>query len=319
MKIKFYGVRGSLPAPGRNTVEYGGNTSCFEIVSKEGESYIFDAGSGIRDLGNELMVRYQGRVKTRVFITHDHWDHIQGFPFFVPAYVPGCKVEVYSGDKDLAKKLAEAQVRANGHLSGKTLEEMAATGDTVVQSKEPRMNHTKEIFQGQQDTSRGYFPVSIEQMGSELTFRDLKQYEIVTNGLTVSAMFHNAHPPGMFSYQIKEYGRRVVYTGDYEHDGGENDEKMITWANEADVLIIDGQYTPEEYTKKKGWGHSHIEKICELAAKAKVKRVYVTHHDPLHNDAQLTQMESRAKKYMQEVVKSNIPVIFAREEMEVEV
>ncbi|MEK6825681.1 MAG: MBL fold metallo-hydrolase [Nanoarchaeota archaeon] len=313
MKLTFWGVRGSIPTPGKSTIEYGGNTTCMEVRSKQGDIYIVDAGSGIRELGNTLMSEFRGKVKANLFITHDHWDHIHGFPFFTPAYVPGCEIKVYSGDKNLAKKIKRG-----------TLEDIAS-GDTEVFTKEERTNHTKDTFAGQQDVNRGYFPITIDQMGSRLSFNDLKQYELLINGLNVSYMVHSAHPGGMFSYQMSEYGKRIVFAGDYEHDGkdygnfGENDQSMIAWARNADALVIDAQYTPEEYEKKKGWGHSQIERICELAAAANVEKVYITHHDPVHTDEILKTMETRAQNYMRNTLHSEIPIYFAREGMSVEV
>ena len=148
MKIKFYGVRGSIPTPGKNTVEYGGNTTCLEMTANSGDEYIFDAGSGIRELGNELMQRYKGRVKAKVFISHDHWDHIQGFPFFVPAYVSGCQIQVYSGDKEIAKKLGSQQRTSDTtkifKKDQKNLEEKIK-GNTEVSHKSQETNHTKDV------------------------------------------------------------------------------------------------------------------------------------------------------------------------------
>lgn len=324
MKIKFKGVRGSIPTPGPTTVKYGGNTTCLEVITQHGEEYIFDAGSGIRELGNELMGKYRGKVNAKIFITHDHWDHIQGFPFFVPAYVPGCKIDVYSGNKELAKTLNDQQKKADtGKYDKKTLELML-NGKKSVTNKEEGTNHTKQIFSGQQDRAKGYFPVTVQDMNSELTFHDLKEYEVLGNGTTVSAMCHNAHPGGMFAYKIQENGKTLVNTGDYEHDGtgsgdyGINDKKIIEWAKNADVLIADAQYTPEEYEKKRGWGHSQIERICEIAAAANAKKLYITHHDPMHSDEKVDEMEARSQRYMKDVMKLDMPVVYAREGMEIE-
>ncbi len=334
MKLTFWGVRGSYPKTGRSTLEYGGNTTCLEILSRSNEIYVVDAGTGIIELGTSLMSRYQGKVPAKLFISHDHWDHIQGFPFFVPAWVPGCTIEVYSGDKQLQKKLTEQNKQTDTAFLRKASLESMMHGNTSVLNKAAVSNHTKDVFMGQQDVERGYFPVGIEAMGSSLTFKDLKQYEIVANGVWVSYMYHIAHPGGMFSYQLGEFGKRIVFTGDYEHDGarngefGPNDQKMIGWARHADVFVIDAQYTPEEYGTpadhkqkrgKKGWGHSQIERVCELAAAAEVRKLYVTHHDPTHDDVKLNEMELRSQQYMRYVVQSNIPVTFAKEGMSIEI
>ena len=326
MKVEFYGVRGSIPTPGRKTVEYGGNTTCIEVVSKAGDVYIIDAGSGIRELGLDLMERYKGKVNAKLFITHDHWDHLQGFPFFTPAYVPGCRIDVYSGDKNMKKKLNEQNKKSETSFMKKdSLEHIAMVNyDTAVVNHSEKTNHTKDIFSGQQDVEKGYFPVAIEEMASDLTFRELRHNEIVTSGLYVSYMFHRGHPGGMFSYKMTENDKTIVFTGDFEHDGaasnrfGPIDQQIINWARDSDVMVIDAQYTPEEYEKKRGWGHSQIERVCELAVTANIKNLYLTHHDPLHNDEKLREMEQRARNYMKTALKSEIPVLFAKERMIIE-
>lgn len=249
MKLKFYGTRGSLPAPGAETVKYGGNTTCLEITTKQGEEYIFDAGSGIRQLGLDLMKK--GVKKAKLFVTHDHWDHIQGFPFFVPAYVPGNEIDIYSGDKEVITDLKTVQERQDG--VAKNLEDKVAT------NKDEKENYTKSVFEGQQNRDRGYFPIEIKDMAATLRYIDLAEDEVVENGFKISYKVLN-HPQGVYCYKIEENGSKVVFATDYEHDGlqnnsnefGEYDKKLIDWAKDAEVLIIDGQYTPEEYETKKG-------------------------------------------------------------------
>ncbi len=314
MKITFWGTRGSLPTPGKSTIEYGGNTTTLECITQADETYILDAGSGIRELGNALMAKYKGKVNAKILITHEHYDHIQGFPFFTPAYVPGCEIEVYAGNKSKPEQFS-------GN-SKATLEDMIRTAQT---NKSDGTNYTKEIFDGQQNKKKGYFPVEIKDMGANIKFAELNGAEIKGKGINISYIFHSAHPGGMLAYKLEENGKTAVFTGDYEHDGapnfdfGQNDRKIIDFAKGADVLIIDGQYTPEEYAKKKGWGHSQIERICEIAIAAQAKQVYVTHHDPMHTDATLNQMQERTKKYMAEVLKSDIKIDYAKEAMTVEV
>ncbi|MEK6857278.1 MAG: MBL fold metallo-hydrolase [Nanoarchaeota archaeon] len=330
MKAVFWGVRGSIPTPGRSTLEFGGNTTCLEVLANSGDEYIFDAGSGIRELGNELMARYKGKVNAKLFISHDHWDHIQGFPFFVPAYVPGCKLDVYSGNKTDSKKLIQQEDKSLTRTFKKKDLEDKVRERTRVLNKSPETNHTKRVFQGQQSVERGYFPVSVGEMNSELTFCDLKEYEFVDRGVRVSYMFHNRHPGGMFSYKIQEVNKKIVNTGDYEQDGkfdsttkiyepGLWDNKMIAWAKEADMFIADVQFTFEEYQKKIGWGHSYIEAMCNIAHRAGVKKVYFAHHDPMHNDKVLSELEQYAKSYMKDILKSSTELIYAREGMSVEV
>ena len=290
LDIAFWGVRGSIPTPGKQTAEYGGNTTCLEVRGSDGGAVIIDAGSGIRELGMSLLERERGKVQTKLFITHTHWDHIQGFPFFAPAYVPGCSVEVYCGKKNLSERLVE-------------------------------QDHTRQIFAGQQDVERGYFPIGVDVMKSA-TFHDINGGQTVHHGsLAITPVYHNAHPGGMFAYHLQDGGRRVVFTGDYEHDGAQGyqfgfwDRNLIATAWNADALIIDAQYTPVEYEKKKGWGHSTIERVCEIATEAAVKRLYITHHDPLHTDTILASMEKHTQEYMRDIIGTHIPVSFAREGM----
>lgn len=319
MKLEFYGVRGSHPKADRRMMNYGGNTTCLYLRSESGQNYIVDAGTGIVDLGSKLLQEGKGKTDVKVFITHDHWDHIQGFPFFTPAYIPNCNVDVYSGDKKLASKLGEQDRQTDTARIKRSELEKATSGHTTVINRSGASNHTSQVFEGQQMPP--YFPVPVSVMGPNLRFHDLKEGELVENGLTASYMYHSAHPGGMFSYKFQEKGKTFVFAGDFEHDGessgkfGSNDKKLIDWAKDADVLVIDAQYTPEEYEGKKGWGHSQIERINEIAKEANVKRLFITHHDPAHTDEKLDEMQERARKYMKEVLHSDIPVNFAREGM----
>lgn len=323
MKLTFRGVRGSHPQPEPEMMKYGGHTTCLHVESDAGQDYIFDAGSGIIKLGDELMAKYAGRANAKIFITHDHWDHIQGFPFFVPAYVPGCEVHVYSGDKKLAGKLANQNSGSDTERFTRSQLELAARGDTAVLNKSGERNHTKDVFDGQQNVPAGYFPVPIGAMGSNLVFHDLKERHVVENGLKVSYIQHTAHPGGMFAYKVQENGKTFVFAGDFEHDGakgesfGENDKKIIEWSRGADALVIDAQYTPEEYQSKQGWGHSEIEWINYLAKEANIKKLFLTHHDPRHTDNKLDEMQEQSSRFAKDIVKSNIPVTFARQGMEV--
>jgi len=317
MKLEFYGVRGSHPKANKDMMNYGGNTTCLYLRSKGGDNYVIDAGTGIVDLGNRLLADGKGKTDVKIFITHDHWDHIQGFPFFTPAYVPNCNVDVYSGDKKLASKLGEQDRQTDTARIKRSALEMELGGDTTVINRSGASNHTSRVFEGQQTAP--YFPVPVNVMSPNLKFHDLKERELVENGLTASYIYHTAHPGGMFSYKFQEFGKTLVFAGDFEHDGqgygefGTNDKKLIAWAKDADVLVIDAQYTPEEYEGKKGRGHSQIERINEIAKKANVKRLFITHHDPTHTDKKLDEMQERARKYMKEVLHSDIPVNFARE------
>jgi phosphoribosyl 1,2-cyclic phosphodiesterase len=254
-KLSLWGTRGSIPTPGAAFLRHGGNTSCMAI-EHGGELFIFDAGSGIRELGNEL--RHGGPRKIHLFITHTHWDHIQGFPFFAPAYMPGFELTVYG---------------AEGF--GKSLE---------------------AVFHGQLD--QDYFPVQMEDLNADIKFRHLTNdgeqfgevavtwewaqhpgatvgYKIDVAGTTV-AWF----PDNEFLYG---------YIGSPE-DVQEDDamvapyRPVIDFLSGVDILIHDAQYTSEDYPAKIGWGHSSVSNACLLAKFADVKRWVVTHHDPMHDD-----------------------------------
>lgn len=252
----FWGTRGSTPTIGGRFQRHGGNTSCMSFRHGD-ELFIFDAGSGIRDLGMEIMA---GPLrKLHLFITHTHWDHIQGFPFFTPAYVPGFEITVYG---------------AAGF--GKDLE---------------------SIFRGQLD--RDYFPVQMEDMQAKIEFRHLPETPIEIGGATVTWEFSH-HPLPTVGYKISAGGRSIVwmpdnefllgYTGPpteltHEHPQVAPCEKVIRFLTGADVVIHEAQYTPEEYVKKVGWGHSSIGNASLLMKFANVHRWIVTHHDPMHDDA----------------------------------
>jgi ribonuclease BN (tRNA processing enzyme) len=285
MKIKFYGVRGSLPTPSRpgfETSKYGGNTTCLEAILDSGEEYIFDMGSGLAVLGDDLMSKGfgQGQGKAKIFLSHVHWDHIQGFPFFTPAYIGGNQLDLYGEAK-----------------AEKTLEETMA---------------------GQQEFPN--FPVTLAQMrtyGAELNFHDLKEGESIENGAKISYMKVD-HPDSCFSYKIEEKKQTFVFCTDNEHDGsyndgkyefGENDKRIVEWSKDADAMYYDAQYTPEEYDpsafdlpgmSKKTWGHSTYEVGIDIALEAGVKRLFLGHHDIRHSDDTMDAITKRAQDYLDE-------------------
>ena len=331
MKIKFWGTRGSIPAPGKDTVEYGGNTTCLEIISEKGDEYIFDAGTGIRDLGNDLMKRYNGKnLEAKLFLSHKHWDHVQGFPFFTPAYIPGNKIDIYSGDADVTQEeLEKIQKKQDGvgtrRLKKGDLTDRLTKETAKITNKNGETNKAKELFQYQQ--ARPYFPVEIEMMAADIHFKDLAEGIKYTNGVEVSYKKMN-HPDGCFCYKITENNHSVVFATDYEHDSEANyvsegkDKRLIEWSKGADVLIYDGQYTPELYEQRKGWGHSTYEKGIDIALEAGVKRLVFTHHDPMSTDEMIHELEKKARDYLYkrtEGKNSNIAlkeVEFAREKSE---
>ncbi len=250
MIIKFYGTRGSIPVCEKGFQEFGGNTTCVAVMddSKEGDILIFDAGTGIRNLGKELMQRpFKPEDKIVIAFSHFHWDHLQGFPFFGPAY-------------DASKKI-----------------------DIIAMGKDLNIPDLKSIFTHQMEST--FFPISLDNMGADFNFHLKKKNEEVFNTGSTGRLLSNAHshPGGAHGYRLEVNGKILVYCTDVEH-GDTLDKKVIDFAQGADVLIHEAQYTPEELPKFKGWGHSSWEQAIEVAKLAKVKKLYMTHHDPEHND-----------------------------------
>ena len=260
-RIVFWGVRGSIPTPGSGTVKFGGNTSCVEVRCGS-ELLIFDGGTGLRNLGNLLMAQ-GGPVKASMFFSHVHWDHIQGFPFFAPAFVAGNSFELYGGHN---------------------------------------VTHTlAETLQGQMNYPN--FPVTLAQMGATMRFRDLHEGEVVRLGpdgeIRVRALRLN-HPDGVFGYRLEYAGRSMVYATDTEHYEY-LDPKVLELAKDVDVFIYDAAYTPEEYSgesgfgAKIGWGHSTMIEGAKLAKAAGVDKLILFHHDHVQDDEAVAQKEERAK------------------------
>jgi phosphoribosyl 1,2-cyclic phosphodiesterase len=264
MQITFWGVRGSIPTPGPGTVHFGGNTSCVEV--RAGNAIlIFDGGTGLRLLGKKLLKEMP--LTAHMFFSHVHWDHIQGFPFFEPAFVAGNVFHLYGGNN-----------------VSRTLEETLA---------------------GQMDHPN--FPVHLGAMGATMTFRDLVEGETVAidhdaiEPVRVTTAGGN-HPQGVYAFRVEHEGKVFVYATDTEHYEGRVDDKLVELARGADVLVYDAQYTPEEYAgtagtggSKRGWGHSTFEEGARLARAAAARRLVLFHHDPAQNDAAVREKEKRAR------------------------
>jgi len=255
--VQFWGVRGSIPAPGAETVRYGGNTSCVEM-RVGGKRLIFDGGTGLRVLGKSLLKHMP--VEAHMFFTHSHWDHIQGFPFFVPAFVKGNCFHIYGA--------------------------IAPNGATMKQRLHDQMLHPN-------------FPVPMQVMQSDLKFHDLLPGEVMDlDGITIETGPLN-HPNTAMGYRITWQGRTAVYATDTEHFSDRLDENLLYLARDADVLIYDACYTDEEYhdpkSPKIGWGHSTWQEAVKIAKAANVKKAVIFHHDPNHSDDFLDDIESQVQ------------------------
>lgn len=248
-KVTFWGVRGSIACPGEETVRYGGNTSCIEM-QVNGERLIFDGGTGLRELGQKLMMELP--IRANLFFTHSHWDHIQGFPFFTPAFVPGNEIYIYGA--------------------------IAPNGSTIEQRLNDQMLHPN-------------FPVPLQIMGAQLRFCDLDVGETMKMGATGDIAIENAllnHPGESVGYRVSYAGYSAAYITDTEHFPDRLDENVMRLVRNADVMIYDATYTDEEYYNetfsKVGWGHSTWQEAVKIAKAANVKQLVIFHHDPAHDD-----------------------------------
>lgn len=264
MLITFWGVRGSIPTPGPTTVQIGGNTSCVEV--RAGKAIlIFDGGTGLRLLGKKLLKEMP--LTAHMFFSHVHWDHIQGFPFFEPAFVGGNVFHLYGGNN-----------------VSRTLEETLA---------------------GQMDHPN--FPVHLTTMAAQMRFRDLREGEAVeiddgSGGVIRVTTANGNHPQGVYAFRVDHGGKAFVFATDTEHYENRIDDKLVALARNVDVFVYDSQYTPEEYAgtagtggPKKGWGHSTFEEGVRLARTAGARKLVLFHHDPTQTDAAVRDKEQRTK------------------------
>ncbi|MDX1953574.1 MAG: response regulator [Verrucomicrobiota bacterium] len=295
VKLRFWGVRGSIPTPGPSTVQFGGNTSCVEVRA-DGELMILDAGTGIRMLGLHLMQEFKDKpINLTLLISHTHWDHIQGFPFFPVAYNPKNSIRVLAFEG--ARKSLEATLSS--------------------QMESP------------------YFPISMQQMPGNIVIEELKDMSFVVGRNRIEAAFTN-HPGICVGYKINTIDGSIAYVPDVElfqrmrastnveHSADvkeaedfarRRDQRLVDFLRGADVLIMDSQYDCEEYPRFIGWGHSCVDDTVGVAIEAEVKRLYLFHHDPLHDDTKLKKMEADAQALAKKLG-SNLEVIGAREGME---
>jgi len=316
MKVKFWGVRGSIPSPikGDAILEkvkkvlnyaspadvldeesidrflktlpfslihtYGGNTTCIEVRSKSNNLAILDAGTGIRELGMSLLNEDFGKGKGEcaILFTHTHWDHIQGIPFFVPMFIPNNKFNFHSVTPDLEDRLC-------------------------YQHKD------------------SHFPVTFDGMEAKKTFTQHEEKEIWDlYGMKIS---HKAlrHPGTSYSYRIEEDGKSMIFSTDAEFklEDMDNIAEYIEYYKDADVLIFDTQYTFEEHLQRIDWGHSSASIATDIAMKANVKKLVLFHHDPSYTDQKLDEVFMRALRYKEMMdlnMDSPLEIILAYEGLE---
>ncbi|MGE5503395.1 MAG: MBL fold metallo-hydrolase [Actinomycetota bacterium] len=254
-KVKFWGVRGSIACPSPDHMVYGGNTSCVEISIGD-EVIILDAGTGIRALGQDLARR--GIGSATLLLTHTHWDHINGFPFFGPAFTATFKLRIMAG-----------------HLMGKP-------------------GGIRTVLANQMDNPT--FPVPLTAMRGVMSFQDFNAGETFTlNGGIVVKTGALRHPNGATGYRIEHAGAAVCYVTDTEHVPGQPDPNVLKLIEGADLVIYDSTYTDDEFAAKVGWGHSTWQEGVRLAKTANVKRLAIFHHDPDHIDSFMSAVEDEAR------------------------
>lgn len=273
MKVRFWGVRGSIASPGQQTLRYGGNTTCIEVRTDDGHLIILDAGTGIFLLAQQLLKSMP--VQANIFMTHSHWDHIQGLPFFTPLYIPGNKIRIH-GAYDIVSRRGIEQVM------------------------EVQLQYS-------------FFPVREVEMKAAIDYRSVNVGEPVTIGdATVTALLLN-HPVVNFGYRIDCNGKSVFFTGDHEpwlniyapeDDGYAEFQQIIdqqqthldTALAGIDIMIADSSYTATEYQGKLGWGHGTLEGSIAWGRRLGVKTLVCTHHEPERNDDALEAVFDAALK-----------------------
>ncbi len=257
---KFWGTRGSIPTPGPLTRRYGGNTACVEVRT-ESTTIICDAGSGLRNLGHDLVHRNEPWRPLHLLLSHTHWDHINGFPFFAPAYLPTTQLHIYD--------LAEAPGHFYSLLSGQMTSE--------------------------------YFPIRFTELKARIQSETIGGLHTTIGDIDVRAFPNHKHPGGSIGYAFRAGDTKVVYSTDNEIDlmlqgPGRDvadlelrrvDPAFVDFVKDADLLIVDAQFTDAEYAAKVGWGHSSMRTAVDLAAQANVKRLAIFHHDPSRSDVQM--------------------------------
>lgn len=290
--LRLWGVRGSIPVPGPSTVRYGGNTSCVEFRAGN-ELIVLDAGSGIRELGNELEREFSADpIHTTLLSTHAHWDHIQGLPFFGPAYQEKNSMRLFG-------------YKGVGGGFGAILNRQMAVP---------------------------FFPVRLRDLPSEFSIHEMTDMEFDVGEVHVRAHSVN-HPGNCVGYRLDVASGSAVFIPDHEpYEFGKlhaeecahatpqearkfaarERDKLVEFIHGADILFLDGQYADEEYQRHMGWGHGSITTALDLAADAKVGKLILFHHDPNHDDETIDQMLARARQLMRQR-RSKVEVEAARE------
>ncbi len=259
MKVKFWGTRGSIAVPGKNSIQYGGNTTCLEITLQSGKKVIVDSGTGIRALGEDLNAG-NNAVDILLLITHIHWDHVSGFPFFAPIHMPETKIAI-DGFPSCMKGLA---------------------------------------FPFDSRMGDGLFPVRFEELKAEISHLDRISAGALTIDDVVIDSIPLTHPQGGYGFRFCEGEKTLVFLTDNELSEKSLHKKApidyVSFCKNADLLILDAQYTPQEIANHRGWGHSDYLTAIQLAEKADAKKLNLFHHDPSRTDAELTEIVTHCRE-----------------------
>ena len=292
MKVRFWCVRGSIASPGPENVRYGGNTTCIEVTTDAGHTIIFDGGTGIRPLGLKLIE--DGKTRCAVCISHTHWDHIQGLPFFVPLFNPKAEVHFYGAF------------------------------DPVYQKD------LQSILSQQMDYC--YFPIRELELKAKINYHTLREGARVEYEDAVIQNVLMNHPVLTYGYRVDCNGKSVFFSGDHEphHNIYDSDDTyfgeyqqlihdkvgdICTLAKDVDLFIVDAQYTEPELVHKRGWGHGTFASGLSMARRSQAKQVAFTHHDPCRTDDQLDQIGEKLNQQRRE---NDPPMFIAREGLEIE-
>ncbi|NQU03108.1 MAG: response regulator [Syntrophaceae bacterium] len=265
MKITFWGTRGTIPKPGKDTLRFGGNTPCVSVEMTKDRVFIFDAGTGIINLGSYLL-SLKKRLKMNLFITHPHWDHIHGFPYFKILFLQGNELAVYGSP--------------HGGIT------------------------TREIISGQMDNIS--FPITIKEFASRIYFNDITEGEYEIEGLAVKTISLNHPGVTLGYRLTNSSGKSMAYITDNElvpDDIEQQDffyrQRLVGFLKGVDVLIHDASYFDDEYKSRVRWGHSPITEVLRLAEESEAKSLYLFHHEPDYDDDKVAEMERIGQEYFQ--------------------
>jgi phosphoribosyl 1,2-cyclic phosphodiesterase len=273
MTVRFWGVRGSIPSPGIPTARYGGNTPCVSIQQAEKGILVLDAGTGIRELGKAIAA---GNDEIFILLTHPHWDHIQGFPFFIPIYQPHRRIFMFPthlGPTSICGLCQRVKAQGDKTIVCPLLDQMDGAHFPVLSENVP--SQPKCVTEGEMNFLR-------------------------SRGFHISTIAAN-HPGGSFGYRIENEGGSLVFLTDNEldppYEKATDLRGFVEFCRNADVLIHDAQYVERDMPHKHGWGHSLVRQACDLAVQARVKHLILYHHDPDRTDQELDSIQEQARSW----------------------